>query len=129
MPEKLIIDLDISSYIELLGNRTDIPDLLNKADLFVLSSKHEGLPTVLIEAMACETFVIATDCGGSAEILGDTGILVPVHDSEVLAIALEKAIALPAHLIKDNGKLARKRVEEKFSLQASVTKWLEIYAA
>lgn len=127
--EKLIKDLDILDKIVLLGKRSDIPELLNQADFFVLSSRHEGLPTVVIEAMACETFVIATDCGGSAEILGETGILVPIQNSEALAKGLEQAINLTEDQRKENGKLARKRVEELFSLEASVNKWLALYEA
>lgn len=125
--EQLIIDLDISDYVVLLGKRSDIPHLLNKANYFVLSSKHEGLPTVVIEAMACGTFVIATDCGGSSEILGDTGILVPTENSEALANAMSEALTYSKEDIRLNGLKARKRVEELFSLEASVEKWLSLY--
>lgn len=125
--EKLIKDLDILDKIVLLGKRSDIPELLNQADFFVLSSRHEGLPTVVIEAMACETFVIATDCGGSAEILGETGILVPIQNSEALAQAIQQAVNLTQEQIMDNNLRARKRIEELFSLEKSVEKWLEIY--
>ena len=125
--EKLIKDLDILDKIVLLGKRSDIPELLNQADFFVLSSRHEGLPTVVIEAMACETFVIATDCGGSAEILGETGILVPIQNSEALAQAIQQAVNLTQEQIMDNNLRARQRIEEMFSLEKSVEKWLEIY--
>lgn len=125
--EQLIIDLDISDYVVLLGKRSDIPHLLNKANYFVLSSKHEGLPTVVIEAMACGTFVIATDCGGSSEILGDTGILVPTENSEALANAMSEALTYSKEDIRLNGLKARKRVEELFSLEGSVEKWLSLY--
>lgn len=125
--EKTIEDFGINNNIVLLGKRSDIPDLLNQADFFVLSSRHEGLPTVVIEAMACETFVVATDCGGSAEILGETGILVPIQNSEALAKGLEQAMSLTEDQIRNNGKLARERVEKLFSLEASVNKWLALY--
>lgn len=127
--EQLIVDLEISDCVVLLGRRSDIPILLNKANYFVLPSRHEGLPTVVIEAMACETFVVATDCGGSAEILGETGILVPIQNSEALAKGLEQAINLNEDQIRNNGKLARQRVEKLFSLEASVNKWLALYEA
>lgn len=127
--EKTIEDLGINNNIVLLGNRSDIPELLNQADFFVLSSRHEGLPTVVIEAMACETFVVATDCGGSAEILGETGMLVPIENSEALAKGLEQAMKLTEDQILNNGKLARERVEKLFSLEASVNKWLALYEA
>ena len=125
--EQLIVDLGISDCVVLLGKRSDIPNLLNKSDYFVLSSRHEGLPTVVIEAMACGTFVIATDCGGSAEIMGDTGILVPPQNSEALAEAIKQAVGKTALDIQENNIKARQRVEELFSLEKSVENWLKIY--
>lgn len=127
--KNLIQIYNLDNNIHLLGRRDDIVDLLSGADLFVLSSKYEGLPTVIIEAMACEKFVVATDCGGSAEILGETGILVPIENSEALAKGLEIAMNLTENQIRENGKLARKRVEALFSLEASVSKWLALYEA
>jgi glycosyltransferase involved in cell wall biosynthesis len=125
--EQLIKDLDINNCVQLLGKRSDIPDLLNAADFFVLPSKHEGLPTVVIEAMACHTFVIATDCGGSAEIMGNTGILVPSQNSEALAQALKEAVERTPLEIQENNFKARQRVEELFSLEKSVQNWLKLY--
>lgn len=127
--ESLIEELGIENEVILLGKRSDIPHLLSKANFFVLPSKHEGLPTVVIEAMACSCYVIATDCGGSAEILGDTGKLVSIQNSEALAGAMETALSLDKHDIELNNQKARLRIEEKFSLESSVQKWLEIYAA
>lgn len=127
--EQLIINLNISDNVVLLGKRSDIPSLLNKADYFVLASKYEGLPTVVIEAMACGKFVVATDCGGSREILGQTGILVPKENSEALAKGLNQALEYTPEQILENEKLARKRAEELFSLETSVNKWLALYEA
>lgn len=125
--EAQIKELKLDKDITLLGRRSDIPKLLNAADIFVLSSKYEGLPTVVIEAMACECYVIATDCGGSAEILGDTGKLVPIQDSQALASALETAINLDVEHRLINNKKARARVERLFSLENSVQKWIALY--
>jgi len=125
--ESLIDKLEVGNLVELLGKRSDIPDLLSAADFFVLPSKHEGLPTVVIEAMACHTFVIATDCGGSAEIMEDTGILVPIQDSIALSQAILDALSIDNKMIVSNNIKARKRVEELFSLKASVGNWLKIY--
>lgn len=127
--EILIKELQLEEDITLLGRRSDIPQLLSQADIFVLASKHEGLPTVVIEAMACECYVVATDCGGSAEILGDTGQLVPIEDSQVLAQALKNAINLSFKDRTQNNKKARARVEEFFSLETSVQKWVALYAS
>lgn len=125
--EALIESLQLEQDITLLGRRSDIPELLSQADIFVLASKHEGLPTVVIEAMACECYVVATDCGGSAEILGDTGQLVPIEDSQALADALQNAIALSVEDRTQNNEKARARVEQLFSLETSVKRWLELY--
>lgn len=125
--EQLIQNLKLESDVILLGRREDIVALLNMVDFFVLSSKYEGLPTVVIEAMACHTFVIATDCGGSAEIMGNTGILVQPQNSEKLAEALEKALSFNVDTIQKNNYDARNRVEKLFSLETSVKTWLEIY--
>lgn len=126
--ESQIQKLGLDHDVLLLGRREDISDLLNFSDYFVLSSKYEGLPTVVIESMACQTYVIATDCGGSAEIMGDTGLLVEPQNSEALEKALEKALQLKVEEISENNIKARQRVENEFSLKASVNRWLEIYA-
>lgn len=125
--EQLIQELNLNDSIELLGHRTDIPQLLSQSDVFVLASKFEGLPTVVIEAMACECYVVATDCGGTAEILGDTGKLVPIQDSRALADALKEVLSLNIEDRVDNNKKARLRAEQLFSLESSVEKWLAIY--
>ncbi|WP_151752331.1 glycosyltransferase [Acinetobacter bereziniae] len=125
--EQLIDTLSLQSNVILLGRRDDIPALLNMADFFVLSSKYEGLPTVVIEAMACETYVIATDCGGSREIMGETGILVPIQNSSALAEAFKSVLELNESERVNNNKMARKRVEAHFCLKKSVNTWLKLY--
>ena len=127
--ESLIKELALDKDITLLGRRSDITELLNAADIFVLASKHEGLPTVVIEAMACECYVVATDCGGSAEILGSTGKLVTTQDSQELAKALENAIDLDVEKRLQNNKKARERVVQLFSLASSLQKWMALYEA
>lgn len=125
----LISELDLCDNIKLLGRRSDIPLLMNKADYFVLASEYEGFGLVVAEAMACGTFVIATDSGGVAEVMGETGILVPPKNSQLLSEALLEATSLSEEKIKKNKTLASNRVIDQFSLQSSVTKWLEIYGA
>lgn len=125
--ESLIKSFNLKNNIKLLGRRNDIPDLLNLADYFILSSKYEGLPTVIMEAMACETFVISTNCSGSEEIMGDTGIRVPISDSAALAEGLLKAFNLSLKEIELNNLYARERIEKIFSLKKSIETWLEIY--
>lgn len=125
--ENLIQKLEISTFVTLLGNRKDIPQLMHKSNFFVLSSSHEGLPTVLIEAQASQLFVIATDCGGSKEIMKDTGILVPPKNSEALAKAIITAIKMPESFIDENNKKALKLAYDNFDLNRIIEQWISIY--
>ena len=87
--------LRISQNVDFPGFVENPYAFLAKADLFVLSSRHEALPTVLIEAMACGCPVVSTDCPyGPREILenGRLGALVPVGDPEALAAAMARAL-------------------------------------
>jgi len=90
--EKLIHDLNIENDVKMPGFKQNPYAYLRRAALFVLSSKREGLPTVLVEALACGIPVISTDClSGPREILqnGRLGTLVPVGDVDALAKAIE----------------------------------------
>lgn len=127
--EALIRNLELEEDVTLLGRRSDIPQLLSQADIFVLASKFEGFGLVVAEAMACKCYVVATDSGGVAEVMGNTGKLVPIEDSQALAQALENAINLSFKDRTQNNKKARERVEEFFSLETSVQKWLALYEA
>lgn len=127
MIQDMIRQLSLEKFVSLLGNRDDIPELMTISDIYILSSKYEGLPTVLIEAMACEKFIIATDCGGSQEILGNTGILVPPESSSQLSEALDNVMNLNCKDISLNGRAARERAESLFSLESSIDRWLELY--
>lgn len=89
--EKLCKDLRIADNVHLIGFQKNPYKFLSKADVFVLSSYYEGLPMVILEAMACGAPVIATDCkSGPREILdnGKYGILVPTGDVDSLAEAI-----------------------------------------
>lgn len=90
--------LGIEESVDFPGFKENPFAFLAKADLFVLSSTHEALPTVLIEAMACGCPVVSTDCPfGPREILeeGRFGPLVPVGDSEALAAAMVRVLDAP----------------------------------
>jgi glycosyltransferase involved in cell wall biosynthesis len=93
--ETLISELCLSEYVDLHGFVDNPFAWMKKADLFVLSSRWEGFGNVLVEAMACGTPVVSTDCpGGPAEILeqGKWGRLVPVGDEEALAQAMLESL-------------------------------------
>lgn len=116
----------LGDVITLLGTRHDIPALLNAADLFALSSRIEGMPLVIGEALACGRPVVATSAPGVAELMGDVGTLVPVDDTDGLARAMERALAAGADSGQD-GEMRRERIVTRFSIAAAADRWLALY--
>ena len=116
-----------TTAFEFAGRVSDLPERLNKATAFVLSSDFEGMPNVLIEAMACGVPSISTDCpsGGSAELIEDgvNGILVPVGGREQLTNSL--------HLLVDKAETREKiscnaiKVRETLNAEVIVEKWFD----
>ena len=98
-----------------------IVDLLQAADIVMLSSKFEGLPNVLLEAGALGKPVVTTDAGGCSEVVidGVTGIVVPAGDHRALAHAIERLASDSASRIA-MGKQARNRILKQFSLEKEV---------
>lgn len=125
--KKLASELDIAERIKFLGVRYDIPEVMSASDAFVLSSKIEGLPLVVGEAMACERPVVVTDAGGVRELVDDIGSIVPVEDSAQLAVAMMKAASLTSSDRQESGRQARAYVEKNYSLAAVVSQWSKIY--
>lgn len=129
--ENMVIELGLKERVTFLGTRhdTEIPGIMQAADVFVLSSSWEGFGLVVAEAMATEKIVVATDSGGVRELVDDCGLLVARQDSEALACAMEKALNMTPDQAKIIGEKARQRIIENFSLDHAVERWLEIYSA
>jgi glycosyltransferase involved in cell wall biosynthesis len=121
-------DRGLSARIELVGNREDVPELLADADLFVLSSRSEGLPVSVLEAMAAGLPVVATDVGGVSELVldGETGLLVPPADATALAEAVE-GLLRDRELRRRFGVSARSRVEQDFDVTSFREAHLVLY--
>jgi len=125
--EDMIASLDLKKEVVLLGRRSDIPELMSAADLFVLPSKYEGFGLVVAEAMACECLVVATDCGGVAEVLNNSEFLVPPADAAALKNKMKYALELQG---KDKSIVINRNlnhVQEKFSLKDIIEKWTILY--
>ncbi|UEM24091.1 glycosyltransferase [Skermanella mucosa] len=121
--ERLADELGISSDVQLPGFVDNPMAFMAKASLFVLSSRFEGLPTVLIEAIACGTSTVSTDCpSGPREILEDgrLGGLVPVGDPGALAHFIEQGLDNPVP-----AELLRAKAEE-FTVERAVDRYLEL---
>ncbi len=126
--EKKVKDNQLSNNFIFLGARNDVPDLLKAIDIFTLPSLFEGLPNVVLEAMASKKPVVATSVDGTKEavINGKTGILVPPRDPDSLSKALCDLLDNPQRAL-DFGKKSRKRVEEYFSLEKQVKSFEDLY--
>ncbi len=112
----------------LLGPRSDMPRITAAFDMAWLSSAYgEGFPNVLGEAMACGVPCVATDVGDSAEIIGDTGRIVPPKDPNALAESIKKLIDIGPEGRANIGKRARQRVGERFELGTVVRQYQELY--
>ena len=118
----------LSQRVELLGARADVPDLLARSDVFVLSSRSEGFPVSVLEAMAAGLPVVATNVGGVAEAVvdGETGLLVPAADAEALARALERLVA-DGELRRRLGAAGRARALSLFDVSRYRAAYRELY--
>lgn len=125
---RLCADLGISSRVEFLGFKENPYQYMKLASVFVLSSLQEGFGNVIIEAMACGTPVISTDCPvGPAEIISHekNGLLVPVASPDSLARAIVRLLANPS-LRKTLSEAGRQRAKD-FSVEQSTGQYQDIF--
>ncbi|MCY7277610.1 MAG: glycosyltransferase family 4 protein [Phormidesmis sp. CAN_BIN44] len=120
--------LGIADRVNFLGDRQDVPDLLARSQIFVLSTHYEGLPISILEAMRTGLPVIATSVNGIPEevIQGETGHLVPHEDGEALAIAL-KTLIRSAELREQMGQASQARFLQEFTLELMLTQIRLVY--
>ncbi len=108
--------------------RDELIELYSCASAFVLPSHHEGMPTVLLEAMACGLPSVSTAVGGALEVLtdGENGLLVPVEAPEALAAALLRILDDPA-AAEEMGRRARATVEAQYGWRAVSERYLACF--
>ncbi len=126
--EQAIAEAGLGESVQLLGRREDVPDILRTVDGVVSASVDEALPTALIEAGASGLPVVATDAGGTREIVVDgvTGRLVPLRDADALAGALLDTIGNP-ELAASYGVAGRTQAEEKYAMPVWVQRLELLY--
>ncbi len=133
MEQKLTLqiqDLGLQDYCRLLGHQADLAPLYQALDVLVQSSEREGTSNTLLEAMACETPVVATNVGGTAELIEDGvhGWLVVPGSAEAIAAAVEQTLMDRDATIR-RAQAARRRVEAELSFDARMRRLQGICSA
>ena len=125
--EGIPVGVGNAENVRWLGLRRDMAALYDAADGFVLSSAWEGMPLVIGEAMAMEKPVVATDAGGVRELVGDAGRIAAARDSGALGGAMRSTMRRSDEQRAALGRLARERIELKFSMEARTEEWEQFY--
>jgi glycosyltransferase involved in cell wall biosynthesis len=117
-----------SPRVHLLGARRDVPRLYAAFDVFALSSDSEGLPLVIVEAMAAGLPVVSTDVGGIAAVVidGETGLLAPRGDGHALVAKIAALAAQPTLAVR-LGEEGRRRALARYSRQRMVDDYFAVY--
>lgn len=120
--KKYVLEKKVKDYFVFTGFRNDLPKILPEIDVFLYTSKEEGLGTSIIDALACGIPVVATDAGGITEIIKDNenGLLSPIKTAQGLAENVEKVLdnqLLKARLCKAGKITARQFSKKEMALQ------------
>jgi len=127
--EQQIRELNLGGMVSLTGHREDVPDVLRALSVLVIAStKHEGVPQIGLQALACQTPVVGSDVGGIPEIIldGKTGRIFPAQNAGALADAIRSVLDQP-ELTQNFCRQGRQLVETKFSLEAMLDKLDALY--
>jgi glycosyltransferase involved in cell wall biosynthesis len=126
---KIAKDLGLEERVRFLGIRQDIPSILRAAKVFVLTSRSEGAPLTLLEAMAVGLPVVVTAVGGMPEIVRDgvDGILAQRGDANAIASALIRLLENPA-AASAMGAAAAQRIREHYTIDRAVERYYRLYA-
>jgi glycosyltransferase involved in cell wall biosynthesis len=127
--ERYAAELGIANRVRFLGWRRDLATIYGATDVFLLTSRNEGTPVALIEAMATGVTGVSTDVGGVKDVIdsGEVGGRVPGNNAEALAAAVVRYLADPG-LRRASGQRARSAVLHRYSLERLVRDIAELYA-
>ncbi|HCJ67375.1 MAG TPA: hypothetical protein DHV62_08670, partial [Elusimicrobia bacterium] len=126
--ELKVKSLKLEDKVILTGFRRDVKEILAALDILVLSSLREGFPMITLEAMAMSKPVVATDIEGIREqvINGETGVLVPPKNPEILAEAILR-LTQDHNLRRKMGLAGRKSAEDKFNIKEIIKQHEQLY--
>ncbi len=124
---RLLRSLGLESHVTRLGLRSDVPMLLGAMDIFCMSSRSEGFPNALGEAMACALPCVSTEAGDTVHLLGRRDWVVPTQSPPALAAALVRMAQLPAAARHRLGERNRARIATTFSIEQAWLRYLDLY--
>ncbi len=127
--EAAIARAGIGDRVFMLGDRSDVPQLLPAFSVFAMSSVSEGYSIALLEACACALPIVATAVGGNGEIVADgaTGLIVPPEDPEALATGLQTLLDDPQHAAA-MGDAGRQWLLSNATFEVMSSRYLALYA-
>jgi len=118
----------LAGHIHLLGRRDDLPRIFAASDIVTSPSLSEAFPQVVGEAMACGVPCVVTDVGDSADIVGETGLVVPPGDATALAGAWEQLLEEGSEGLSARGARARARIEQRYELARTIRSFEQLHA-
>ena len=126
--QQQINDLELQNHVRLAGFLTDPRSLYRAIDLFALSSIREGLPNVVLEAMASGRAVVATNCNGIPNLISHqhNGLIVPIDDESAMHDAIQTCV-LSNSLREKLGIAARQTIEDRFCFDRRMQKVVAVY--
>ena len=126
--QQQINELDLQNHVRMAGFLTDARELYRAIDLFVLSSLREGLPNVVLEAMACNRAVVATNCNGIPKLVQheQNGLIVPVDDENALHHAI-RACVVSDGLRAKLADAGRQTIEDRFCFDRRMNRIVAVY--
>ncbi|WP_309744864.1 DUF3492 domain-containing protein [Chamaesiphon sp. OTE_20_metabat_361] len=125
--QQKIAEHQLENNVKFAGFTSEPWQVYSAADLVVMSSISEGFPYAVIEAMLCGAAIVATDVGGVAEALGDTGSIVPANHPVELAEAIVQMLSLTPAQRTAIGQKSRDRALDLFTLKKCVQTYFELY--
>lgn len=127
---KVQLQLGLAESVSFLGARKDVPELLQAADAFVMSSSWEGTPMALLEASAAGLPAAATDVGGIGEVIRhpETGFLAEPGNPDALAAAMLRICATDTEARLAMGRAARAHVRKNYGIEEIANRWERLYS-
>ncbi len=125
---RFVAEEGLTETVTFTGRQEDVASYLRSADIFFFPSRREGMPNVLLEAMASGLACVASNIGGSVDLIDDdhTGCLVPLDDEDSMAGRIQ-TLLVDVGRSRELGRAARQAVVEGFSLEVTAERYMRLY--